>query len=84
MGGKKIAQVIETDVDEALKWLIYEGQNKRLGAILALKQLLVEAPYITFNRIFLSKNEFLQSLGIYREKKQEIRLEILEFIDVCI
>ena len=43
---------METDIDEAIKWLKYDGQTKRLGGILALKQLLIEAPIITFNRIF--------------------------------
>ncbi len=52
MGGKKIAQLVETDVEEVIKWLKYEGPHRRLGVILALKQLLIEAPFITFNRIF--------------------------------
>ncbi len=55
MGGKKIAQLVETDVEEVIKWLKYEGPHRRLGVILALKQLLIEAPFITFNRIFTAQ-----------------------------
>lgn len=44
--------MVESDIDEAIKWLKYEGPSKKLGGILALKQLLIEAPIITFNRIF--------------------------------
>lgn len=52
--GSKIAQVIEGDVDEAIRWLKSDTTKefKRLTAILALNELLKETPYITFNRIF--------------------------------
>jgi hypothetical protein len=51
---------------------------------LALKTLLKEAPYITFNRIFQFEQDFFKKIGIYKEKRLEIRMEMLEFIDICI
>ena len=56
----KIAQVVESDVDEAIRWLKGDVNKdfKKLAAILALKELLIEAPYITFNRIFGAGGSF--------------------------
>ena len=54
LGGSKIAQVIESDTIEALKWLRAEvlKESRKLAALLALKTLLIEAPQITFSKIF--------------------------------
>jgi hypothetical protein len=47
---------MEGNVKETIKWLkIDPGKDmKKFAAILALKELLVEAPYITFNLLFNS------------------------------
>jgi hypothetical protein len=51
--GANIAQEIDGYVDDALKWLREDTkETKKLAALLALKELLIEAPIITFNKIF--------------------------------
>ncbi len=49
-----------------MKWLRNENfkDSKKLAAILALKELLIQAPYITFNILFSSSDFFkiLQTL----------------------
>jgi hypothetical protein len=54
LGGTKIAQIMESHVNDTIKWLkIDPGKDmKKFAAILAMKELLVEAPYITFNLLF--------------------------------
>ena len=60
LGGTKIAQIMETNVRETLKWLKHDSAKelKKFAAILALKELLVEAPYITFNLLFNSEGVY--------------------------
>lgn len=56
VGGTKIAMILEQNALEAMKWLRSESskENKKFAAILALKELLIEAPQITFNIIIES------------------------------
>lgn len=56
VGGTKIAMILEQNALDATKWLKSEAskENKKFAAILALKELLIEAPQITFNIIIES------------------------------
>ena len=62
MGGTKIAQIMEANARETIKWLKQESSKdaKKQAAILALKELLVEAPYITFNILFNAEGVYYQ------------------------
>jgi len=54
LGGTKIVQVVENDVDFAVKWISVSNPReiKKYASILVLKELLYEAPIITFTKIF--------------------------------
>lgn len=58
--GTQIAQVIVSDVEEAMKWI--KGDNvreiKKFASLLVLKVLLEEVPYLSFNKIFHDKSCF--------------------------
>jgi len=86
MGGTKVAQVVEADVEEAFKWL--KGENvreiRKFAAILALKELLIEAPYLSFNKIFMNNESFILIWNIVREKKIYLREIALDFLNVSI
>ena len=79
--------MVEQDVDETIKWLKLDGSNKesrRIAGILALKELLKEAPFITFNKIFSnSKDNFQLVWNVIRDKKINIRKEALELLNEC-
>ena len=62
LGGTKIAQIMEANVRETLKWLKHDSAKdlKKFSSLLALKELLVEAPYITFNLLFINDNQYFQ------------------------
>ena len=55
-----------------------------MAGILALKKLLIEAPYITFSRIFVQGAGLQNIINIIRDKKYEIRKEALDFWEECI
>ena len=66
--GTKVAQVVEADVEEAFKWL--KGDNvreiRKFASILALKELLIVAPYLSFNKIFMNNESFILIWNIVR------------------
>jgi len=60
-------------------------ESKKLAGILALKKLLMEAPYITFSKIFDQRGGLYNTIiNIIRDKRYEIRKESLYFWDECI
>ena len=53
LGGTKIVQVVENDLDFAVRWIKDNPKEiKRYASILVLKELLHGAPVITFTKIF--------------------------------
>lgn len=51
-GGSKIAQLVDQNFIDAFKWVKSEGAKERkLAGLLVLKEILIEAPSITFNKM---------------------------------
>jgi len=61
---------MEQHVNETIRWLKLENQNpiKTFATILALHELLIVAPYITFNILFNCDDYFMLISNLIRYK----------------
>lgn len=78
LGGSHSTESIDTQVKAALSWLRGEtfgtGENRKLAAVLVLKEFCVHAPVATFNSITAGQKECLKDLlGSLKDSRSNVR-----------
>lgn len=79
LGGSKIAQLVDQHFSEAQRWL--RQDNRRLAGLLVLKEMLIEAPSITFTKLFNtnaieSLNPIIQAIRMKSLSHREAALDL--------
>ena len=51
IGGSNVTHLVQSHVDDAIRWLIDNDDKKKLQAVLVLRELCKAAPIIAFNKL---------------------------------